>query len=324
MSTDKTLAGVQPGGRVRLGDAIPRPLEDLRDATRHVIDCADGGDDYSCGRPMIDALTTLGILEKTGRGLWSVNAREAQAVFAALSAQPSPGGQGDALRSFAFEAVEYFRNRSDVVDGDYGSPTPNEEMKLLSEGEAALAARQPVGEPAYNSAGISLTACQLHEALLMAGDPELDVPFEDRSLVRIFWTETGHSGPGLYCECVGAEEEGCILLDGTAPAIGQSAQAVDLPYSLDADQAGIRARVCDVITGTLMVGAQGHTPPPAGHWAEPFWKAARADAAAQAVDLERFRPAVMTALGLSSPYGLERETLNGLLDLIDSHGARNG
>ncbi|HHA2949606.1 TPA: hypothetical protein ACOFEK_004607, partial [Stenotrophomonas maltophilia] len=135
---------------------------------------------------------------------------------------------------------------------------------------------------------------------------------------------TGHSGPGLYCECVGAEEEGCILLDGTAPAIGQSAQAVDLPYSLDADQAGIRARVCDVITGTLMVGAQGHTPPPAGHWAEPFWKAARADAAAQAVDLERFRPAVMTALGLSSPYGLERETLNGLLDLIDSHGARNG
>lgn len=39
---------------------------------------------------------------------------------------------------------------------------------------------------------------------------------------------------------------------------------------------------------------------------------------AQAVDLERFRPAVVTALGLSSPYGLERETLNELLDLIDS------
>ncbi|MFT2133170.1 hypothetical protein [Stenotrophomonas maltophilia] len=63
------------------------------------------------------------------------------------------------------------------------------------------------------------------------------------------------------------------------------AQAVDLPYSLDADPAGIRARVADVITGTLMVGAQGHTPPPVGHWAEPFWQAARADAKAQAVDL---------------------------------------
>lgn len=70
------------------------------------------------------------------------------------------------------------------------------------------------------------------------------------------------------------------------------AQAVDLPYSLDADPAGIRARVADVITGTLMVGAQGHTPPPAGHWAEPFWKSARADADAQAVDLGQFRPAV--------------------------------
>ncbi|QIO87692.1 hypothetical protein G9274_001377 [Stenotrophomonas rhizophila] len=66
---------------------------------------------------------------------------------------------------------------------------------------------------------------------------------------------------------------------------GGSAQGVVLPYSLDADPAGIRARVADVITGTLMVGAQGHTPPPAGHWAEPFWKMARADAAAQGIDL---------------------------------------
>ncbi|HEL3212251.1 TPA: hypothetical protein ACGCGV_000152 [Stenotrophomonas maltophilia] len=282
MTTDnKTLADVQPGGRVRLGDVLP-PL------------------------PKMQRFTNL------YRETYAYSAEQMRDYArAALSAQPSPGGQGDALLD---QARKLFDELGAIADDD----------KCVAILAAALAARQPVGEPAYNSAGISLTACQLHEALLMAGDPELDVPFEDRSLVRIFWTETGHSGPGLYCECVGAEEEGCILLDGTAPAIGQSAQAVDLPYSLDADQAGIRARVCDVITGTLMVGAQGHTPPPAGHWAEPFWKAARADAAAQAVDLERFRPAVMTALGLSSPYGLERETLNGLLDLIDSHGARNG
>ncbi|HEL4828947.1 TPA: hypothetical protein UOC34_000113 [Stenotrophomonas maltophilia] len=185
--------------------------------------------------------------------------------------------------------------------------------------------RQPVGEPAYNSAGISLTACQLHEALLMAGDPELDVPFEDRSLVRIFWTETGHSGPGLYCECVGAEEEGCILLDGTAPAIGQSAQAVDLPYSLDADQAGIRARVCDVITGTLMVGAQGHTPPPVGHWAEPFWQAARADAKAQAVDLEQFRPLASYVIEQAAGTRGDMHMLAcQLLALIDSQAVGNG
>jgi|GEM_PF-5713132 len=194
-----------------------------------------------------------------------------------------------------------------------------------------MSARQTVAqEPAYNAAGISLTACQLHEALLMTGDPELDVPFEDRSLVRIFSTETGHSGPGLYCECVDAEEEGCILLDGTSPAIGQTAQAVDLPYSLDADPAGIRARVCDVITGTLMVGAQGHTPPPAGHWAEPFWKSARVDATAQVVDLAQFRVLAAKFDGLgdeevgdaySGPYyqcALELRTL------IDSLAVPNG
>ena len=58
-----------------------------------------------------------------------------------------------------------------------------------------------------------------------------------------------------------------------------TAQAVDLPYSLDTDPAGIRARVADVITGTLWVASQGHTPPPTGHWLEPFWQAAHADAA---------------------------------------------
>lgn len=83
-------------------------------------------------------------------------------------------------------------------------------------------------EQSYNTGGIELTACQLHEALLMAGTPELGVPFEDRGRVRIFQSETGHSGPGLYCECVDVEEEGCILLDGTSPAIAAPAHAVDL------------------------------------------------------------------------------------------------
>lgn len=89
-------------------------------------------------------------------------------------------------------------------------------------------------EQSYNTGGIELTACQLHEALLMAGTPELGVPFEDRGRVRIFQSETGHSGPGLYCECVDVEEEGCILLDGTSPAIATPAQAVDLGQTFQA------------------------------------------------------------------------------------------
>lgn len=80
--------------------------------------------------------------------------------------------------------------------------------------------------------------------------------------------------------------------EGPCPTIAAPpAQAVDLPYSLDADPAGIRSRVADSITGTLWVGAQGHTLPPAGHWLEPFWRAAQADA----LVLQRTRGALLAA-----------------------------
>lgn len=152
-------------------------------------------------------------------------------------AHVQPGGLvglGDQAERARFEQ---YRGGDFELDaqGYYTNPRTAQDWAMW---QAALADRQPVEatEQPYNSGGIELTACQLHEALLLAGSPELHVPFEDRSLVRIFWTETGHSGRGLYCECVGAEEEGCILLDGTAPAIGRPAQAVDLPYSLAARQ----------------------------------------------------------------------------------------
>lgn len=215
MSNDKTtLADVQPGGRVRLGDADP-----MRSALE-------------------DALQFVETLHSTVSGdsrkiVW----RCLERGRAALSAQPSPGGQQSAwilpddARIVGVIADNIERGKLDHP-GFYRNTQLGEVLRRVL--SAALAARQPVGEPAYNSAGISLTACQLHEALLMAGDPELDVPLEDRSLVRIFWTDTGHSGPGLYCECVGAEEEGCILLDGTAPAIGQPEQGVDLGQAFQA------------------------------------------------------------------------------------------
>ncbi|WP_311238280.1 MULTISPECIES: hypothetical protein [unclassified Xanthomonas] len=89
-----------------------------------------------------------------------------------------------------------------------------------------------------NANCLDLTACQLHEALMMAGDPEFDREFDDRSRVRIFYSEKGHSGAGLYCECVDAEEEGCILLDGSSPAIRGTASA-SAPAPEDAFQAGV-------------------------------------------------------------------------------------
>lgn len=254
MSTDKTtLADVQPGGMVRLGDPAERARFEawVKNHVSSLARAADG--DYA---------------SNFTHALWS-------AWQAALSTHPSPGGQ-DALAALQQDydkLLDTFNRQVEVAEKIAGRVLQQDDW--IEELEEALAARQPVeliahkvgdyrvtvaedaitvshgrdivfaysaGDPEpinarqpvgatdqqYNSGGIELTACQLHEALLMAGSPELDVPFEDRSLVRIFWTETGHSGRGLYCECVGAEEEGCILLDGSAPAIGQSAQAVDL------------------------------------------------------------------------------------------------
>ena len=44
------------------------------------------------------------------------------------------------------EVEEYLDNRADVIDGDYGIPEPNTEMRLLTEVRAAIA--KATGTPA--------------------------------------------------------------------------------------------------------------------------------------------------------------------------------
>lgn len=113
MSNDiKTLENVQPGGRVRLGDA-PWPEID-----------AILADAYSAGA---EGLPFEGIARRAA----------VRAAVAALSAQPSPGGQ-DALAEAARRVI------SDVDSGDYGGTISMATYDALV---SALAARQPVGEP---------------------------------------------------------------------------------------------------------------------------------------------------------------------------------
>ncbi|QDS15744.1 hypothetical protein [Xanthomonas arboricola] len=109
-----------------------------------------------------------------------------------------------------------------------------------------------------------------------------------------------------------------------------TAVPVDASYSLDADPAGIRSRVADCIAGTMMVGAQNHTPPPAGHWLEPFWNMARADVTQPqpaAVPVETFQAGVSKWMGecfLPSLYSNMTERgdrlLEEVLELLQSHG----
>ncbi len=54
--------------------------------------------------------------------------------------------------------------------------------------------------------------------------------------------------------------------------------ALNMAYSIDDDPIGIRKRAADAIIGTLALGAQDSSPPPAGHWLQQFWDLGRAEA----------------------------------------------
>ncbi len=315
MSNDiKTLENAQPGGRVRL-NREPRAHR-WDDVGERCLDCGDkdwmGG---PCSGPHHPSPGSKGgawaielaresalghcndhaYLPQTGEetNSWQPHDWVVAAIQTALlSAQPSPSGQ-DVLDCIGRieEAIE-FRVPHDIYAAVHGE---------LAELKAALAARQPVGEPLWCMhilgpddvhAAPSKAHAEKAAAALNAFHAAREEQSEHDPKVEAVVAPWPHSAES-HAESVADFIPGWLLPRWQVEAIQTdatpTAQAVDLPYSLDADPAGIRARVADVITGTLMVGAQGHTPPPAGHWAEPFWKAARADATAQAVDLERAR-----------------------------------
>ncbi|HEL4217156.1 TPA: hypothetical protein UM510_000395 [Stenotrophomonas maltophilia] len=308
-----SLADVQSGGRVRLGDALP-PLPKAGYVT--------GGD---FGHEAHNAFTPEQMRDY---------------ALAALSAQPSPGGQdGPAYEGHTWvsdyvlaglreRAAMPLQLRNGEVwhwQGDGHDFPESLVCPVIMSAEtlrALLAARRPVGEPVAIPEGWALVDLAEYTvlpqipttAMMDAGWP-IGEQITDRFDVK-----------GAYADIIAEHDaKGQGIIHGPSQ---QPAQAVDLPYSLDADPAGIRARVCDVITGTLMVGAQGHTPPPAGHWAEPFWQAARADAKAHAVDLgQTFQAGVAEWMGqcfLPSLYSNMTERgdrlLEEVLELLQAHG----
>ncbi|HGP0655554.1 TPA: hypothetical protein ACKP0Q_000741 [Stenotrophomonas maltophilia] len=122
MTTDnKTLADVQPGGRVRLGDALP-PLPKMQRFTNLY------GETYAYSAEQMRDYAR-----------------------AALSAQPSQGGQGDALElleryDWAVSALDAELNEG-WDEGGRRARLQSDRDEVRAELIAALAARQPVGEP---------------------------------------------------------------------------------------------------------------------------------------------------------------------------------
>lgn len=137
MSTDKTLTDVQPGGRVRLGD---RPT--IEKQARELL----AAEHRKCDRNTEADLVLAG--DVTVLGQIALNA-----IIAALSAQPSPGGQGELAA-----LVSKWRNEASAYDDQQAKETGFEVDwtydakaraldRAADELESALAARQPVGEP---------------------------------------------------------------------------------------------------------------------------------------------------------------------------------
>lgn len=129
MSNDnKTLADAQPDGRVRLGDELlPCPV---CGAPAERIDFGigsaenEGGSCIACTVCQHSGPIEFGFKENFVSN-WNRRA---------LSAQPSPGGQGDALLD---QARKLFDELGAIADDD----------RCVAILAAALAARQPVGEP---------------------------------------------------------------------------------------------------------------------------------------------------------------------------------
>ena len=66
------------------------PVIELLWATEHCLSAAEEGVDYSVSRPMLDAMTTLGLMEKVGRGKWAPTDAASEFVRIANSFDATP------------------------------------------------------------------------------------------------------------------------------------------------------------------------------------------------------------------------------------------
>ena len=277
-TNDKTLADVQPGGRVRLGDQAERARFE---AWAHA-------QSYRGGNIMADrdAVHPDVYADPIAQLTW-------KSWKAALSAQPSPGGQD--VRELL--AAEFDKN--EVTAAAARRLRNHNETAVEAAALRVIAARQPV-----EAAPQGCDACD--RTGIRQNDEGRNICCPDCDLGRACAGDTRQP----VGEPVAVEVPQGAIINGAA-----FADRLEHDYQFECP-AGPLANCTDYVEFRRCFDflAQWASSLPPLYAATP----------AQAVDLERFRPAVMTALGLSSPYGLERETLNELLDLIDSQVVGNG
>ncbi|HDS1830707.1 MULTISPECIES: hypothetical protein [Stenotrophomonas] len=266
-----TLADVRPGGRVRLGDQAELDRLEFQAWARWFVAPVerDEAGDY---------------VSDFTRGLWC-------AWQAALSAQPSPGGQGDAadLSALAASIGEVAHRLSTYMPHLSEWADRARDCKKAAEVLSALAARQPVGEPvAFQLAGSEPLWC-----------------------LHVLGMDDVHPAPSkAHAEKAAAWHNEQFKDQAERLGISIEAKVVPWPHSAESHAAGVAEFI--------------------PQWLIPQWQldALEANAAqpAQAVDLGLFREAVAYA-ARSADFATHVEIgskLRELLALIDSKAVGNG
>lgn len=216
-TNDKTLADAQPGGRVRLGDQAERARFE---AWAHA-------QSYRGGNIMADrdAVHPDMYADPVAQLTW-------KSWQAALSAQPSPGGQ-DALAALQQDydkLLDSFNRQVEVAEKIAGRALQQDDR--IEELEEALAARQPVGQiPAGfllvpEKFGIPADVWEGVEFVIGGpGTGEGEAYLDSTAWIGDLMQDDGSSIYGLHLSCDECPEEGSVTL---AEFAAPPAQAVDL------------------------------------------------------------------------------------------------
>jgi len=152
-TNDKTLADVQPGGRVRLGDQAELDRLEFQAWARELLPCPFCGNSAEFVPYKDNGLTlkctSMGCVQRNQRTLrygidWLRTSMTEHWNARALSAQPSPGGQGNLKSRFTEWVKANSYNPATFASGRF----MGDGVQIAWEAVQALAARQPVGEPA--------------------------------------------------------------------------------------------------------------------------------------------------------------------------------
>ncbi|WP_439449807.1 hypothetical protein [Stenotrophomonas sp. ATs4] len=252
-----TLADAQPGGRLRLGDQAER-------ARFEAWHCEKFKTSWQTGAPTRDMhngvyADNYGPDEEQVR--W-------EAWQAALSAQPSPGGQGDAITPAMVDAAAAALAK--WAGHDDGSRWVHEARDALA---AALAARQPVeidSESALRKARLALAEqCEWGSEKRACLSGELDSSPAMKALISVCATPPAQAVDlGTGVAAIADERQRQLQAEGFTREKDQQYRRGELAK---AATAYVQLAAMDLETGTRDHIAW-HGPPAVWPWAREWWK----------------------------------------------------